>query len=958
VTPENPPRARRGTTAWLVAALLLGASASHALDPSRATTQYHRTVWTAQQGLPGNSVKWLAQDAAGYLVVAGFGRTSLFDGHRFRSLATEIGFHPELYARSSDGTEWFIGSSIARRDSDGVVVEAGSLDEAFHPTSIFADVDGSILVGGSQGLLRITRDSSSPAGEPGIDGPIRAVLRDSSGVLFAATERGLSWKRSGEWEVVSGTEDVVVASCIETGDGAIWLATDQGVMILRDGRVRRADRVVGMQANRVRALLEDRDGNVWAGTASSGLVRFNGDRVDVLGAAEGWASGSISALHQDSDGNLWIGTTGGGLVRLSEGEFMTIRPGDGIRRESVNNLTKAGNGDLWIGTDGGGLYRFREGVLVRGFGPADGLADPMVQSVLETRDGRIIVGTESGVFELRGSGFRKVAQLAGVDVRYLLEDRDGSILLGTTQGLMRWTGLRFISYDEVDGDPIAEVCTIEAAGSGGYWIGGDGFGHFDGERVKRLHAAELGSPIRDIHEDRDGVVWLATRPGLVRIEKDRVSAIEVRGAADGVVHAIVPDNRRRFWLPTNSGLVRVERAELAAYARGERAEVEWITFDETDGLPSGQFNGSFGRMWARDRDGRLWFSSVAGAVSIDPSAPPAGRATPARLEYVLSEDGTPVGNGETLDASRRARLEFHYTAIDLSTRGEPRFRYRLEPIDRNWVSAGLAREAVYRDLPPGTYRFRVEAEGSDGVFRGDRRPFHVAVEPYVHERTSVRLAAVVVLIIGAVSVPVIRDRRMRRRQAELEQVISAKTNELMQVRAELDLVSRTDTLTGLHNRRDFDDRAEYEIARVDRGHGAFSIILADVDHFKQINDKFGRATGDLLLAHVSGVLVESTRRQDVVGRWAGEQFILLLPDTSIEGADLLADKIRRSLEHGDYSVYGGPTSLTATFGVTAFRAGETLEQAVHRAEVALHEGKASGRNRVVRRPATDEESPG
>jgi len=213
----------------------------------------------------------------------------------------------------------------------------------------------------------------------------------------------------------------------------------------------------------------------------------------------------------------------------------------------------------------------------------------------------------------------------------------------------------------------------------------------------------------------------------------------------------------------------------------------------------------------------------------------------------------------------------------------------------------------------------------------------------------VRIGAALLLIGLAIGVVLLRERRRALEATELQQLVKARTKELTAAKAELDLISRTDTLTGLLNRRDFDERAENEIARVNRGHGAFSVILVDVDHFQQINDGFGHATGDLLLAHVAGILGERTRRQDLIGRWAGEEFILLLPDTTIEGAMLLGEKIRWSIENGDYSAYGGPRNLTATLGVTMFRPGETLEEALHRAELAVTEGKSSGRNRVVRR---------
>ncbi len=953
--PDSSPIGFRGVAAGSAAAFLLCALSTAALDPSRAVTQYHRQVWSAHQGLPNNSVNWLAQDADGYLIVGTFGGNVLFDGFRFQPLGGAFD-SATGYARTPDGTGWFVGHAIVRRGPDGVVADGPSTEAIGNILATHVDPDGSLLLGGANGLGRIDRGSSTIVLEQGIEGRVTSIMRDRQGVLYVGTDRGLYQQSlDGRWASVIGTEDQIVTHCLEVRDGSIWLGTNHGVMVLHpDGRITRHTESIGPPSGSIRALLEDRDGNVWVGTAANGVARFAGEKAELLGNEKGLPSASIRSLLEDADGNIWIATAGGGLARLSNSHFLSLTTTEGLRSNSVFNVLRGDGGDLWVGTNGGGLSHFRNGELVRNYGPEDGLSDPVVQATLETREGRFIVGTRSGVYTLQGSRFQRVKPLDGLLVRYLEEDSNGNVLVGSDEGLVRWSGARIERFDPPDDRP-AQIRTIEPARSGGYWMGGYGLAHFDGTSLTYIRPERFNESIRDIHEDRDGVLWIATPPGIVRLDGEELTEYEVPAAIDRVVHAIVPDNNRRFWLPTNAGLVRAERDQLVAVALGKSSSVDWTTFSESDGLPGGEFSGSFGRSWARGRGGRLWFASVAGAVSVDPTTEFIPHAIPATLELARTDDGRRIRNRENLSPQRRRRIAFQYTAINLSTPEQTRFRYRLEPLDVTWVEAGEARDAVYRNLGPGSYRFRVEAAGRDGVFRADPRPFHLSIAPYFYERTPVRFAAAVLLIGAAISVLLLRERRLLRRQDELQHVVNEKTRALTKANAELELVSRTDTLTGLLNRRDFDERAENEIARVNRGHGAFSVLLVDVDHFKRINDSFGHATGDLLLAHVAGVLGERTRRQDLIGRWAGEEFILLLPDTTLEGAALLAEKIRWSIEHGDYSAYGGPEHLTATFGVTAFQAGETLEEAVRRTELALDEGKASGRNRVVGRSATEPE---
>jgi len=606
-------------------------------------------------------------------------------------------------------------------------------------------------------------------------------------------------------------------------------------------------------------------------------------------------------------------------------------------------------GDLWAGTNGGGLSRFRAGVLVRNYGPDDGLTDPVVQAVLETRDGRIIVGTRTGLYSLEGRRFRLVDEpdLVGSSIRQLVEDEDGSVLIGTRRGLKRWTLGKVVSYGQPAEFRSGDIRAISPAKRGGFWIGTAGLGHFDGHQITPVLPDQLQDLVRDIREDESGVIWLAGQKGIVRLEDGRFTRIEVPAAVDRTVHATVPDSHGHVWLPTNAGLVRVDREELNGYARGEIPSISWTSFHETDGLPSSEFNGVYGQMHARGNDGRLWFASVAGIVSIHPSETPTLETSPARLEIARTDDDRPIRTGESLAPHRRRRIEFQYTAVNLNTPQQTRFRLRLEPLAAAWVDAGRSRSTVYRNLGPGRYRFRVEAAGRDGVYREDPRLFEFTIEPWFHERTAVRIGASLVLLAAFLSVPVLRERRMRRRQAQLQRLVGQRTAELSEAYASLEETARRDTLTGLLNRRGFIELAQHEVRRARRGKERLSIVLLDVDHFKRINDSHGHAVGDETLRALSGILERSVRSQDLLGRWGGEEFILLLPETNMAGAVMVAEKIRRGVEDVDPRREAEPPRITVTLGVAELGNSRSLDEAVHRADVALYQGKASGRNRVV-----------
>ncbi len=158
--------------------------------------------------------------------------------------------------------------------------------------------------------------------------------------------------------------------------------------------------------------------------------------------------------------------------------------------------------------------------------------------------------------------------------------------------------------------------------------------------------------------------------------------------------------------------------------------------------------------------------------------------------------------------------------------------------------------------------------------------------------------------------------------------------------------SLTDVLTGVGNRRRMDQALVAEIARVRRGVGGkLSAIMVDVDHFKRVNDEYGHAAGDKVLTELGRLLRSQTRETDVVARFGGEEFVLLLPDATLEGAAAKAERLRVALSA--QAIAPLPYAVTASFGVAELLPGEDAESLLGRIDAALYQAKQAGRNRVV-----------
>ncbi len=159
----------------------------------------------------------------------------------------------------------------------------------------------------------------------------------------------------------------------------------------------------------------------------------------------------------------------------------------------------------------------------------------------------------------------------------------------------------------------------------------------------------------------------------------------------------------------------------------------------------------------------------------------------------------------------------------------------------------------------------------------------------------------------------------------------------------LERLATTDVLTGLPNRRRLEEACQMHLARTRRQKEKLSVVMIDVDKFKAVNDTHGHQVGDQILQHVAQILGEAVRESDFVGRWGGEEFMVLCPNTKLADAGVVAEKLRAAVAAHEFPVVG---QKTASFGVAELGGNELLEDAVRRADNALYQAKENGRNRV------------
>lgn len=161
---------------------------------------------------------------------------------------------------------------------------------------------------------------------------------------------------------------------------------------------------------------------------------------------------------------------------------------------------------------------------------------------------------------------------------------------------------------------------------------------------------------------------------------------------------------------------------------------------------------------------------------------------------------------------------------------------------------------------------------------------------------------------------------------------------------ELKKLSITDKLTNLYNRRKIEELLEIEINRSERFNHPFGLAIVDIDNFKDVNDTYGHQIGDKILIEISSILKNNLRKTDFVGRFGGEEFVIICPESDLESVSSLMETFRKKIANYDFTKI---KNKTASFGVTISKKGDDIESILQRADIALYQAKNDGRNKVV-----------
>ncbi len=935
------------------------------------------TTWGTADGLPHNQVQDIAQTADGYLWLATWEGLVRFDGQEFAVIQPFENPGVRALAVSQAGTLW-VGSS-----RDGI--------------ASYRD-----------GEWTIRSSSDGLAGDQVLDLLVTAngdvwVATEADGVSVFTGDRFINYNTA------TGLKNNTPLVLAEVTPNQVWVGSRDGIAIISDGQVSHLDQRHGLPNQPIRTLLasergmayvgsegglfewngrrfnadpawtswgsrpavavlaQDAAGTLWAGSFAQGLFRRDGLPENQLNTANGLPNNRIWSIFEDAEDNIWIGTSGG-LARLTAAPFWTLDRRNGLGDNYVRAILETPDEVLWVATSSG-LNRVK-GYGIDQFGAAQGLNSDSIQS-LAWFDNALWVGTYGAGLNVIRDGQVTYSlpdyDLPSGHVRSLLADRDAQTLwIATAAGLVSWRDGTALRVDRPDDLPSTFVQSLYQDTDGALWLG-----TLSGAAVLRDGKfARVDGPNGDVFgfaEDRAGRIWMASESGLwLRDAASNTTRITVEnGLPHNVIFSVLVDGDD-LWMTSNAGVFQAPLEKLVAAAAGP-SQVAVRHYLERHGLATRQGNGGTQPNAIRREDGSLAFATAGGVALTIPNYLQSLASARYQANVVLQEvtvDGQPLRGDQVSDQARY--LDVRFTGLHLRAPENLSYRYRLQGYDDDWtVTRG--RTARYTGLPARDYQLDVQARVGEGDWSPSQsRSF--TIKPRWHQTAAGRLVLGLGILLTGLLIYQWRVAALRRQADRLAQEVKVRTRHLdeqtgrlLQANKEKTALlskleeqsrdfehqARHDALTGLPNRRQFDEALAQYLATARQQDQALTVAVLDIDHFKQVNDRFSHEAGDRALKAVATMLRNTLEPHGAIcARYGGEEFVVAFPGMPAATAARVCEQVREQIERNNFGRAREGFKITISAGLSDDQTTDNHERLLALADDKLYEAKRGGRNKV------------
>ncbi|WP_434361701.1 diguanylate cyclase [Parasalinivibrio latis] len=934
------------------------------MTPTLSLEDYFAESWTTRNGLPHNAINSISQSQEGYLWLATWEGVARYNGRTFR-----------LYDRS---------------------LETGMFDSGIR--GLWVDDDNTVFMAGARGTLTCWQNNTWKS-FPLAPAMVNFAMRDSTGRLWIAMEgTGVAYLDEKNQTYIPVVTDG--AYRLLEFENKIWMATNSGLyaadvsvdhvftakkfhegnslnnkpvyalavqgsdlliggrygaLRYRNGKFEELDTFLDKVA--VSTILVDDSNSIWLGTISQGVARLHDGQLEWLGVEQGLPHNRVLSMYQDHERSIWVGTNGG-LYRLREAPFVNYDVLNGLPSDYIRSVLAHSSGDVFVaGSKGVSVFKDNQIIpLSLGFSsPVSAL------SLLEGNNGDVLIGTYTrGVISYSPNKPVNVYVstddgLPANEIRSMLYDVEGRLWIGTSNGIAIYHNGEVEHLGLADGLPGDFIMALAQDSYGNVWIGtGRGAAIWrDGElKPLLLSSLENAEYAFGFYEQPGQAMWITTDRGLVRYRFED-GAMHIIGKNAGLpvekMFAVQADFEGDFWLTTNRGILRIDINEANLFSDRKTQSVPFDLFDEGDGMKSSQANGGSTPAATRANDGKIWVATAGGAVSVHP-----GRLTelvkrPPPVVIESFEQGfekKAVTDHFVLEPGWN-RISIGYAGLSFVMTSKVRYETQLEGFDEQWMPRGTATSVEYTNLPPGEYVFNVRSRYAHSREVGETTKLKITLLPHFWQTLWFQVALGAMVIGGLLLAAKWRHDKVKRHEAALLRLVSRKTHELEKQAKAFEKLSREDELTGLANRRAFDNWVAESFIRCKEDDREIAIAIIDIDRFKRINDRYSHLVGDKAICIVADLLRSEMSDKCRVARWGGEEFTIMLEDGTSRELVELCEKLRWKIQTTNCAPVQHGLQITVSIGVSDSKDVFVYEKVLSQADNALYEAKKTGRNKVV-----------
>ena len=536
--------------------------------------QYRFDSWTADNGLPQNSVYSILQTADGYIWFTTFDGLVRFDGVRFyvfnknNSEGLTTNRLTSLFAEEN-GTLW-----IGTPDSGLVRYQNGRFQTFTTADGLPADsiqevqknVDGSLLILTTDGVVHWQNNRFTTAQLS--DFRNQKIYISPSDARWELNKTDLTATKDGRqthYKLPFNVEQVTFdetynylfyVPMFEDRNGALWFAASGSLFRLKDENITAFTEKDGVPKSRVIVITQDNQGNIWFGTEKDGACRFAENKITCQNTANGLSSNHIMDIFTDRESTIWITTNEKGINRVTKQVITPISTADGLPDKNVYPILEDGKGSFWIGSFSS-LSNYKDGKFTN-YARREGLLYEIVQSLLEDREGRLWIGSIGGVEYLENGKFTDFTEKLGIDIGEedfwdIHQTASGVLWFGTSKGAFKYENGAATRYRTAEGLPGNDVKAIHEAHDGSIWFGTySGLAHLKDGKFESFTENEglAGNHIRTIYEDAENALWIGTyESGLSRFKDGKFTNYTTdNGLFSNGVFQILEDGRGNFWI--------------------------------------------------------------------------------------------------------------------------------------------------------------------------------------------------------------------------------------------------------------------------------------------------------------------------------------------------------------------------------------------------------------------------